>query len=168
MTRLRTLALLAVALLAGVAVAQIPGQTVPPAFPAPQPGQPGFNPNAQVPPQVRAMLVQRARLTRGIADRLASLQQSGTAKPDEVFQARAAAAHAEVDAADTDAQRLQILTALLGEMNAYEKVVIDSIRANPAAANDVRGRVDRENAVAQLELGKIDLQLSIERLRAGR
>lgn len=162
---------------AGVLVAQPPRNPQPPppvTYPPANPqgnlqGQPPAG--MQMPPRVKAILVDRAQTLRGIADRTAELAKlpadQKPAGPEEVFAARQAAGHAEIDVADTDAQRRAILIRLLADTVTYEKLVADSIRANPAPANDVRGRVDRENAMAQLKLGRLDLELAIERMNAG-
>ena len=118
--------------------------------------------------RVKALLTERATTLKGIADRMQQLGTAGTARPEEVFQAKTAAAYAAVEAADTDATRVAILQNLLNDTLAYEKVVADSIRANPAAANDARGQTDRLNALAHMKVSRIDLELAIERLKAGK
>lgn len=117
--------------------------------------------------RIKALLQQRAATLKSIFDRMQQMMAANAAQPQEVFQAKTAAAFAAADAADTDAQRLTILQSLLNDTVAYEKLVTDSIRANPAAATDARGRADRLNAIEQLRVSQIDLQLAIERLRAG-
>ncbi len=157
---------------AGALVAQQP-RTPPPPPPVGQfpgnPGQPPAGAVPQMPPRIRAILVERAQTLRGVADRLAELTKApvNPARPEELFAARAAAGHAEVEAADTDAARLAILNRMLADTVAYEKLVADSIQANPVPATDLRGRVDRENALAQLKVGRLDLELAIEQVRGG-
>ncbi len=117
--------------------------------------------------RAKAILKDRAVTLRGIAERTAGLAglNPPAAGPQDVFQAKVAALYAEADAADADPARLMILNQLLAETTAYEKLVADSIRTNPAVATDARGKVDRENAMAQLKLGRLDVELAIERLK---
>ena len=117
--------------------------------------------------RIKALLQQRAATLQSISERMQQMAAANAAGPQEAFQAKTAAAFAAADAADGDAQRLTILQGLLTETVAYEKLVADSIRANPAAANDARGRADRLNALEHLKVSQIDLQIAIERLRAG-
>ena len=118
--------------------------------------------------RVKALLQERAATLKGIADRMQQLAAANAARPEELFQAKTAAAYAAVEAADTDAARVAILQNLLNDTVAYEKVVADSIRANPAAATDARGQSDRLNALAHMKVSRIDLELAIERLKAGK
>ena len=117
--------------------------------------------------RIKALLQERAATLKSISDRMQQMMAANAARPEEAFQAKTAAAFALADAVDTDAQRLTILQSLLNDTLAYEKLVSDSIRANPAAANDARGRADRLNALEHLKVSQLDLQLAIERLRAG-
>ena len=118
--------------------------------------------------RVKALLRERADTLKGISDRMQQLSQANLVGPQDVFQARTAAAFAAADAAESDAARVAVLQNLLNDTLAYEKLVADSVRANPAKAGDTRGSVERVNALAHMKVSRIDLELAIERIKEGK
>ena len=148
-------AIIGMAVIGGVGAATV---TRVEAQPAPRPEQ----------ARVKGLLKERAATLKAVSDRMQQLAATNAAQPPEVFQAKTAAGYAAADAADSEAEHVAALNGILAETTAYEKVIADSIRANPAAATDARGQTDRLNALAQLKVARIDIELAIERTKGGR
>lgn len=117
--------------------------------------------------RIRTLLQERAVTLKEIADRIQQLQQAKLVRPEELFAAKSAAVFAAADAAENDAARVAMLQGMLTDTIAYERLIAESIRANPAEATDARGKIDRLNALAQMKVSRLDLELAIERLKAG-
>src|SRR5262245_47733372 len=105
--------------------------------------------------RLKALLGERLAILREVASRTAEAHRGGHASFAEVFEANQAVCKAELDACETDRERVAVLEKLLADAKEYER---------RAAAQAKAGAVPAGGAL-KAKVTRLDVEIALERAR---
>jgi hypothetical protein len=108
--------------------------------------------------KVKELRKERIAVLKDLTDQLTRLYQSARVSFDEVLAARQSLAEAELEAAETDKERVKIYEGLVAELKAYESTAEAQRKAGRGtAANVLEAKARRLEAQIHLERAKMKL-----------